>query len=87
MQLRKAGWMAANQRTVEEYLLADDVHESSNEFADYALTNSRKQPLAIVQAKRSSRSSLEGERQASDYADRILRKEGIEPYIFLANYE
>ncbi|MCC9630478.1 DEAD/DEAH box helicase family protein [Blastopirellula sp. JC732] len=77
--------MAANQRTVEEYLLAGDVHESGNEFADYALTNSRKQPLAIVEAKRSSRNALEGERQASDYADRVLQKEGIEPYIFLAN--
>jgi type I restriction enzyme R subunit len=28
---------------------------------------------------------MEGERQASDYADRILQQDGVDPFIFLAN--
>ena len=85
VQLRKAGWMAANQRTIEEFLIPAVVRESNNEFADYALTNNRKVPLAIVEAKRSSRNALEGERQATDYADRISQQHGVAPFIFLAN--
>ncbi len=57
----------------------------SNEFADYALVDHRNKPLGIVEAKRSSRNPMEGERQACDYADRILQQDGIDPFIFLAN--
>jgi type I restriction enzyme R subunit len=39
----------------------------------------------VVEAKRSSRSPIEGERQASDYADRIRETHGVDPFIFLAN--
>ncbi|YAF96868.1 MAG: type I restriction-modification enzyme R subunit C-terminal domain-containing protein [Nodularia sp. CChRGM 3473] len=42
------------------------------EYVDYALVNRDGKPLAIVEAKRSSRDALAGKRQASDYADRTL---------------
>src|SRR5690606_23096492 len=74
-----------NQRTIEEYVVASLVPTDNPEFADYALVDDRKNPLAIVEAKRSSRSALEGERQAVDYADRILQKCGVDPFVFLAN--
>lgn len=59
--------------------------DSTTEFADYALLDRGGQPIAIVEAKRSSRSPLEGERQAADYADRLAKSHGQEPFIFLAN--
>ncbi|QDV21272.1 type I restriction enzyme EcoKI subunit R [Gimesia panareensis] len=85
VQLRTAGWMAENRRVIEEYVITSSKLEDSNEFADYVLIDNRKEPLAIVEAKRSSRSALEGERQAADYADRILQQRGVDPFIFLAN--
>ena len=42
-------------------------------------------PFAIVEAKRSSRDPLEGERQAADYADALCAKHGTAPFVFLAN--
>ena len=38
-----------------------------------------------MEAKRSSRDPLEGERQAADYAEAIRAKVGIDPFVFLAN--
>lgn len=38
-----------------------------------------------MEAKKSSRDPLEGERQAADYADRIKNHYDIDPFIFLAN--
>ncbi len=72
-------------RLVDEYILRAQMVSESNEFADYALVDHRNKPLGIVEAKRSSRSPMEGERQASDYADRILQQDGVDPFIFLAN--
>ena len=84
-QLSGAGWSRSSMRLVDEYILRAEIASESNEFADYALVDHRNKPLGIVEAKRSSRSPMEGERQASDYADRILHQDGVDPFIFLAN--
>ncbi len=84
-QLSVAGWTRTSMRLVDEYIMRAQIVSESNEFADYALVDHRNKPLGIVEAKRSSRSPIEGERQASDYADRILQQDGIDPFIFLAN--
>lgn len=84
-QLSVAGWSRSSTRLVDEYILRSQIVSESNEFADYALVDHRNKPLGIVEAKRSSRSPMEGERQASDYADRILQQDGVDPFIFLAN--
>ena len=42
-------------------------------------------PLAVVEAKRTSRDELAGKRQAADYADAIKAKFGDDPFIFLTN--
>ena len=52
---------------------------------DYALLDRLGRPIAIVEAKRSSRDPLEGERQAADYADTLRGKYGVDPLVFLAN--
>lgn len=84
-QLSVAGWSRSSMRLVDEYIMRAQLVSESNEFADYALVDHRNKPLGIVEAKRSSRSPMEGERQACDYADRILQQDGIDPFIFLAN--
>lgn len=93
LQLGRAGWAVGSRRLVEEYIVdkaslvstPKAAYPSANEFADYALLDRFGRPLAIVEAKRSSRNPLEGERQAADYADAIRAKHGNDPFVFLAN--
>jgi type I restriction enzyme R subunit len=91
-QLGRAGWSLGGRRVVEEYLIQStsplketDKELNSPEFADYVLLDRLDRPLAIVEAKRSSRDALSGERQAADYADRLREQHGVDPFIFLAN--
>ncbi len=84
-QIRSAGWLSERQQSIGEFLLQPTDDAPDSEFADYALLDRQKNPIAIVEAKRSSRSALEGERQAADYADRIAASHGVEPFVFLAN--
>ena len=92
LQLGRAGWAVGSRRLVEElvvkteYLTDDPEGKShSREFADYALFDRLGRLLAIIEAKRSSRDPLEGERQAADYADALSNQYGSAPFIFLAN--
>ncbi len=93
LQLGRAGWAKGSRRLIEEFLVkaADvlcdpqDVYRTTKEFADYALLDRLGRPLAIVEAKRSSRDPLEGERQAADYADALRTEHGTDPFVFLAN--
>ncbi|MBN2483986.1 MAG: DEAD/DEAH box helicase family protein [Candidatus Omnitrophica bacterium] len=54
-------------------------------FSDYLLLDRAGDPLAIVEAKRTSRDPIVGKQQAEDYADGIQRQYGREPLIFLTN--
>jgi type I restriction enzyme, R subunit len=93
-QLAKAGWHLGKPGLVEELRLTDSGlvvrelagdYRISDEFVDYALLGVDGKPLAIVEAKRSSRDALAGQRQASDYADRVQQIYGVETLIFLTN--
>src|SRR6266581_1445828 len=93
-QLARAGWAVGSRQVVEEWWLSgyskvkgadNEEIRSPEEFVDYALTSGDGRPIAIVEAKRTSRDPHEGERQAADYADRIQRLHGVDPFIFLAN--
>ena len=92
LQLGRAGWAVGSRRLVEELLVktsalseSEGVYRTTNEFVYYALFDRLGRLLAIVEAKRSSRDPLEGERQAADYADALLAKYGADPFVFLAN--
>ena len=92
LQLGRAGWAVGSRRLVEEFLVktlaiseSEGIYNTKNEFVDYALIDRLGRLLAIVEAKRSSRDPLEGERQAADYADAIRKRHGVDPFIFLAN--
>jgi type I restriction enzyme R subunit len=91
-QLARAGWGKGSLSAVVEFLLKDAAlkdgpppSSAGDEFVDYALPDASRRPLAIVEAKKSSRDPLVGERQAADYADRIKQIHGVDPFIFLAN--
>ena len=93
LQLGRAGWAIGSRQLIEEFLVeapsvANDPgqpYRTANEFADYALLDRFGRPLAIVEAKCSSRDALAGERQAADYADALRTKLGTDPFVFLAN--
>jgi type I restriction enzyme R subunit len=93
LQLGRAGWALGSRQVFEEFLVQpvdvlrepETAYRPAGEFADYALLDRLGRPLAIVEAKRSSRDALAGERQAADYADAIRAKHGADPFVFLAN--
>lgn len=90
-QLARAGWAIGSRRVLEELLIegspavAEMPGGYNREFADYVLVDKLNRPIAVVEAKRSSRDALEGERQAADYADALKEKHGVDPFVFLAN--
>lgn len=86
-QLALAGWSSSRRSLVEEFLIqsVEPGADDSKQFADYVLLGSDKKPLAVVEAKRSSRDELTGKRQAADYADIIKSRFGRAPFIFLTN--
>lgn len=91
-QLARAGWSVASRQLIVEFAVSpgmvresDRTYKSAAEFADYALLDRLGRPIAIVEAKRSSRDALAGERQAADYADAIRTEHGVDPFVFLAN--
>lgn len=89
-QLARAGWSKNRRSMVEEFVLKVAEPESGyhrDHFADYVLLGSDSKPLAVVEAKRTSRDELAGKRQAADYADAIKAKFGHDPFIFLTNGE
>lgn len=87
-QLAQAGWSSNRRTLIEEYALYSkeaDPPYGSEQFADYVLLNSHNEPLAIVEAKNTSRDALAGKRQAADYASLIEDRFGYDPFIFLTN--
>jgi type I restriction enzyme R subunit len=87
-QLSRAGWSRNKRNLIEECLLKTaEPHSpySDEQFADYVLLGRDDTPIALVEAKHSSRDALAGKRQSSDYADLVRTKWGFDPFIFLAN--
>lgn len=93
IQLSQAGW-SHQQRTLLDKEVSfpspnlrenRQPYEAGDMFVDYLLYDSEGKPLALVEAKRTSRDPLEGQEQARQYAERIKEKHGVEPFIFLAN--
>lgn len=89
VQLAHAGWSKARRSLLEEVLLGaaepSGAYGDERQFADYVLLGSDGKPIAVVEAKRTSRDALAGKRQAEDYAEAIKAKFGHDPFIFLTN--
>lgn len=84
-QLSEAGWGSKETTKLEEHILGVGVGEESDRYADYVLLDHYGKPLAIIEAKKTTRDELSGKNQAADYADAILNKTGFDPFIFLTN--
>lgn len=95
--LEKAGWHLNNRsEVIEEFEITGTgiSHPPSAQkraefnpsgFSDYLLLDRAGDPLAVIEAKRTSRDPVVGKQQADDYADGIKKTTGFDPFIFLTN--
>lgn len=98
--LKRSGWDPKdNSRVIEEVDTKQSDFNTRNyktrsqttrtreakAYADYLLLDSIGSPLAIVEAKKSSKDPILGQRQAEGYADDIKSGSGKTTFIFLAN--
>lgn len=84
IQLAAAGW---TERTglKREVKISDQPTESRKGFADYVLYGDNGLPLAVIEAKRTSREPSDGKAQAKYYADGLESQHGQRPIIFYTN--
>ncbi|GJQ33539.1 MAG: hypothetical protein HBSAPP04_23780 [Ignavibacteriaceae bacterium] len=95
-KLAKAGWNVTNPTQVKTELdiwlkKPDSVQENEHvydghQYADYALLGDDGYPLAVVEAKKSSRDARAGQEQAKQYAKNIQTQTGCKlPFVFYTN--
>lgn len=82
--LREAGWPLAEERD-REFLVTGMPNVEGKGFIDYVLWGTDGLPLAVVEAKRTTRSPEVGQQQAKLYADCLERQFGRRPVIFYTN--
>ena len=82
--LEEAGWVHG-QSCTHEHEVQGMPNATGTGFVDYVLWGNDGKPLALVEAKRSSRDSMEGQRQAELYANCLEQRYGQRPLIFLSN--
>ena len=89
MTCRTAGWDVSNSSFVSEELPVTGMPLSTNRSGtgkvDYVLWDETHKPIAIVEAKRTSKDAKNGLQQALLYADCIEQEYGVRPFIFLTN--
>jgi type I restriction enzyme R subunit len=86
IRLQKSGWNVSDSLQVTSELdiwigLPDGVEKAEHEyqgfqFADYALLGDDGYPLAIVEAKKTSKDARVGQEQARQYAENIQKNSG-----------
>lgn len=82
--LENAGWTKGKD-WLEEFEVSGMPTKSGKGKIDYVLTGKDGVPLAIIEAKKTSREISEGRQQAKLYADSLEKKYGRRPVIFLSN--
>lgn len=60
-------------------------NDLESKYADYLLLDSSGDPLAIIEAKRTSKDPIVGKKQSEEYAEDIMRQTGKPIFIFLTN--
>lgn len=81
--LREAGWTLDQDRD-REYPVSG-MPGGKNGFVDYVLWGRDGKPLAVVEAKRTSRDSVIAQQQAKLYADCLEQQWGQRPAIYYTN--
>ncbi len=82
--LKEAGWPLDEKRDTE-FPVTGMPNNTGEGFVDYVLWGDDGKPLGLVEAKRTKRSSKEGEQQAKLYADCLEKQFGQRPIIFGSN--
>jgi type I restriction enzyme, R subunit len=82
--LREAGWSLHDERD-REYPVTGMPPDGGPGYVDYVLWGADGLPLAIVEAKRASKSAELGRTQAKLYADCLENQFGCRPVIFYTN--
>ncbi|MCL2235849.1 MAG: DEAD/DEAH box helicase family protein [Defluviitaleaceae bacterium] len=83
VMLADAGWVRG-ANWVDEYRI-DEMPGKSGGFADYVLFGDDGLPLAVIEAKKTSKDPQSGRRQGKLYADFLEEKFKRRPIIFLTN--
>ncbi|MFN9692647.1 MAG: DEAD/DEAH box helicase family protein [Synechococcaceae cyanobacterium] len=84
LYLEEAGWVHG-QSCTHEHEVQGMPNATGQGFVDYVLWGDDGKPLGLVEAKRSSRDPMEGQRQAELYANCLEQRYGQRPLIFLSN--
>lgn len=87
--LKEAGWDHLRSEKELEYCVTGmpitKDNPKGNGFVDYVLWGDNGLPLAVVEAKRTSKEAGNGKHQASLYADCLEKMHGQRPVIFYTN--
>lgn len=91
--LKKAGWNVDDPgQVVQEYDIIVDPSQvaeartpfGGHQFSDYVLLGRNSRPLAVVEAKKTSRDAALGRKQAKQYCYNICKDKGGDlPFCFL----
>lgn len=84
VMLRESGW-DPSAPNVREYEVKGMPNQSSKGYVDYLLWDDNGKPLALVEAKRTTRNYDEGQHQTKLYADCLEEEFGVRPVIFMSN--
>ena len=84
LDLKLAGW-EFDKNVVREYEVTGMPNNQGIGFVDYVLLGDNGKPIAVVEAKRTSKDPNVGKQQAKLYADCIEQMNGQRPVIFYTN--
>lgn len=84
IMLEEAGWNLS-EWNVKEFPVKGMPSNSGDGFVDYVLWGKDGKPLALVEAKKTERSPLDGQNQGKLYADCLEGMTGKRPVIFYSN--
>ncbi|MBC2398797.1 DEAD/DEAH box helicase family protein [Clostridium tetanomorphum] len=84
VELKLAGW-DFNKDIGEEVELFGMPNNKEKGYADYVLYGDNGKPLAVVEAKRTSKDAKVGREQAKLYADCLEKQYDVRPVIFFTN--
>ncbi len=92
LMLREAGWDVLETegdtqsgKACVEVEVAGMPNNAGKGYADYVLFGSAGKPLAVVEAKRTSKDANAGKHQAELYADCLENRYGVRPVIYYTN--
>ncbi|MDE5850976.1 MAG: DUF4145 domain-containing protein, partial [Muribaculaceae bacterium] len=92
LMLREAGWEVmetegsiASGKACVEVEVSGMPNDTGTGYADYVLFGSNGKPLAVIEAKRTSKDANVGKYQAELYADCLEKKYGVRPVIYYTN--